>query len=318
MFPHGRAPASVAWKDRGVGTILVGTDDGLHAFGPGGSLVGREFAGRAVTALGREEDAVWAIVDRNEVWRTEGAAPWTLRATIEGPAATCIADTRGGALIGTAGAHLRRVDGDRITPVDSFESVAGRAAWYTPWGGPPDTRSISEDDDAVFVNVHVGGIVRTLDGGVTWVPTIDIDADVHKVWAGWGRVFAACARGVAQSGDVGETWTMRSDGLHATYCRGVAICGGTLLVSASTGPRGGRAAVYRGSIEGGAFEPCRRGLPEWFDDNIDSACLDAVPRDGQVVFGTADGRVFSSSDEGESWEQVVDGLAAIRCVLPIP
>jgi hypothetical protein len=219
--------------------------------------------------------------------------------------------------VGVAEAHMARVADGAIEPVSAFEDVDGRYGWYTPWDGPPDVRSIAEDDDTIYVNVHVGGIVRTRDGGATWEPTIDIDADVHRVWADTETgMFAACARGLAESHDRGDTWTMRSEGLHAAYCRGVTICGGTILLSASRGPRGGQAAVYRGALSGGAFEKCTTGLPEWFDDNVDSAWLDAMPE--LAAFGTSDGRVFASEDEGSTWIEVASGLPSIACVQVMP
>ncbi|HEX6331593.1 MAG TPA: hypothetical protein VF129_09965, partial [Actinomycetota bacterium] len=188
--------------------------------------------------------------------------------------------------------------------------------WYTPWGGPPDARSIAEDDNAVYVNVHVGGIVRTRDEGATWEPTIDIDADVHQVWAGDAGVFAACARGLAVSADGGDTWEIRQDGLHAPYCRAVTVFGDTVLLSASLGPRGGRAALYRGAVSGGPLERCRTGLPEWFEGNIDSAWLDGTHE--LAAFASADGRVFASTDEGAAWDEVGSGVPGIGAVLVVP
>ena len=121
--------------------------------------------------------------------------------------------------------------------------------------------------------MHVGGILRSDDGGATWTPTIDIDSDVHHVTTAEGMVLAACAGGLASSSDRGVTWTVRTDGLEAPYSRAVAVCGDVVLVSASKGPRGGRAGVYRGDLVGGAFERCTSGLPDLFDDNIDTYCL---------------------------------------------
>jgi hypothetical protein len=109
---------------------------------------------------------------------------------------------------------------------------------------------------------------------------------------------------------------MRGEGLHAGYCRGVTICGDAILLSASRGPRGGQAAVYRGALSGGAFEKCTSGLPEWFDDNVDSAWLDAMPE--LAAFGTSDGRVFASEDEGSTWREVASGLPSIACVAVVP
>ncbi|MFN8233199.1 MAG: hypothetical protein U0V56_06925, partial [Actinomycetota bacterium] len=61
--------------------------------------------------------------------------------------------------VGTSGARLLRLVGNALEPVEGFAAVAGREGWFTPWGGPPDTRSISEWDHDVYVNVHVGGIL---------------------------------------------------------------------------------------------------------------------------------------------------------------
>jgi hypothetical protein len=94
----------------------------------------------------------------------------------------------------------------------------------------------------------------------------------------------------------------------------VTVCGDTVLVSASNGPRGGRAAVYRRAL--GSLERCRTGLPEWFDGNVDSAWLDAMPE--LAAFGTEDGRVFASADEGNTWDEVTAGLPSIGAVLVMP
>ncbi len=302
--------------------ILVGTKDGLREFGTDGRVGPVSHAGRAVTSVapGPKYSDLWAIIDAMEVWRGTGGGGWSRIGSLEGEQlrANCIADTEAALLVGTSEAHLYRVADGGLERIRSFDEVEGRDEWHTPWGGPPDSRSISEDSDDVYVNVHVGGIVRSSDGGGTWQPTIDIDADVHRVWAIDRHVFAACARGLAVSDDRGESWTFRTEGLHAVYCRGVALSGQTVLVSASTGPRGGRSALYRAAASGGAFERCRNGLPEWFDDNIDSSCLDALPDEGAAAFGTQDGRVFASTDEGATWTEVAPRLAPVRCVLLTP
>jgi hypothetical protein len=296
--------------------ILAGTKDGIHEFGPDGSPGTVHHAGRKVSALAPEGPSLWTILDGREVLRTTDQRGWEKAGILEDLRANCLADTRAGVVVGTSDAHLYRVAGGGLDRVDSFDQVQGRGDWYTPWGGPPDSRSLSEDDDTVYVNVHVGGIVRTKDEGATWEPSIDINADVHRVWAIRGWVFAACARGLAVSDDRGDSWTVRKDGLHSTYCRGVAVCGDTVLLSASSGPGGGHATVYRGALDGGSFERCRQGLPQWFDDNIDSYCLDAIP--DLAAFGTADGRVFASRDEGATWGKIASGLPSLRCLLVMP
>src|SRR5205085_6124137 len=106
---------------------------------------------------------------------------------------TCLLPVDGTVMVGVAGAHLVRLTGAGLAErVGSFDDVPGRDRWYTPWGGPPDTRSLAAAHGVVYANVHVGGIARSRDGGHSWEPTIDVDADVHQVLAADERVLAAC------------------------------------------------------------------------------------------------------------------------------
>ena len=298
--------------------ILVATAEGLRELGDG-AVPGRvHHAGRAVTTVVQWEKQLWAIVDGSEVWHAAEVEGWTHLGDLEHYQGTCLAFMKDDVLVGSSQARLFRVVGDGLEPVAAFDRAEGRSTWYTPWGGPPDTRSISEWGEAVYVNVHVGGILRTEDRGETWTPTIDIDADVHQVTTAEGLVLAASAGGLAMSTDRGGAWTFRTDGMEAPYSRAVTVCADVVLVSASRGPRGGRAAVYRGALAGGGLERCRTGLPEWFDDNIDTYCLDAHPDRSFVAFGTADGRVFASEDAGRSWAEFASGLPSVRRVLVLP
>jgi hypothetical protein len=307
---------------------LVGTASGLVWIDAGGGPRS-QLDGHSVSALAPAGwTRVWAALDDHEIWRCDDPprGEWSPIGSAADLAAgihvTCLADTRAndpdGILAGTSGARLLRFSAGRLEPVAGFDSAPGRARWFTPWGGPPDTRSISEDRDAVFVNVHVGGVLRSRDAGATWEPTIDVNADVHRVVTGAGRIYAAGASGLSVSRDGGDTWRLFGHGLHARYCRSVALCGQALLLSASDGPGAGRAALYRSSLDGVEFERCRQGLPAWFDGNIDSLCLDALPDGGFTAFGTEAGDVFVSTDHGSTWTGVARGLAEIRCVLVLP
>ncbi len=296
--------------------ILVGTGSGLWALEGDTSRPVEALAGRSVTALALDGASVWAVVDGSALWeRRDGA--WTTRASIDGSPATCVAPARAGALVGTEQAHLLRLTEAGLAPVASFETVEGRGAWHTPWGDPADVRSIAVSlDGATHVNVHVGGVARSRDGGTSWAPTVDIESDVHQVLTHPTRpevVLLAAAEGFGLSRDGGDSWMFETAGLHAHYLRAVAVSDDHVLVSASTGFRGRRSAVYRRRLDGGTrFERCRAGLPAWFDDNIDTARLAALGP--VVVFGTGDGRVFRSLDAGEHWDLLIKGLPPIACV----
>lgn len=311
-------------------TILVTTTAGLNSFDPAGNAGPAQLVGHHVRALAPESwERLWAVVDRREIWRAGTAEEWECFATLDdldgasGLEVACLADTRanplGGILAGTTEARLVRVtETGELSFVEGFEQAAGRSAWYTPWGGPPGTRSITEDRDTVYVNVHVGGVLRSRDEGESWEPTIDISADVHQVATADGRLYAAGARGLSVSRDRGDTWSHNAGGLHGSYCRAITVCGSHLLVSASTGPGHGQAALYSSSLDGTDFQRCREGLPEWFQGNLDSLCLDALPDGRLAAFASEAGDLYASSDQGISWTHLAGALGEVTRVLVLP
>ncbi|HVM01592.1 MAG TPA: hypothetical protein VM263_02900 [Acidimicrobiales bacterium] len=290
--------------------VLAGTPGGLVDVEAGAVV---DLAGRDVWAV----EGGWAVLDRRVVARLGAGAG--APAPAGEPPLTCVApapdDRAGAALVGTAGAHLLRA-GVGWERVEAFEHAEGRPEWYTPWGGPPDVRTVSTGPGGtVLVNVHVGGILRSTDGGASWTPTIDIDADVHQVLAlDGGRAVAACAEGLATSDDDGASWTLHDDGLHATYARSVAVAGDAVLLAVSTGPDGGGAALYRRPLAGGSLERCRDGLPDDLGGNVDTFRLVGGP-DGTAALATASGQVYASTDEGGAWLPLGRPLAGARCLV---
>jgi len=294
--------------------MLVGTKSGLWQAWDTPLEPVNEFTTGTVSALAQSGDEAWSIADGRVVAQRNGGR-WTDRASLVNHRATCLAAAPNGLLIGTTEAHLFLLD-DTLEPVDSFETVDGRGTWHTPWGDPADVRSIAVDlDGAVYVNVHVGGIVRSRDAGRSWSPTVDIAADVHQVIAHptcARTVLAAAAAGFGVSRDGGDSWQFITDGMHASYARAIAVAGDTVLISASTGPRGHRAALYRKLLDRDMpFERCSDGLP-WFESNINTGCLAA--QGSMVVFGTDDGRLFRSQDGGAHWVLQSDRLPRITAV----
>src|SRR3989442_620410 len=212
--------------------IRVGTGGGLWELDRDQVSPVEVLTGKSLTALAVDGVRAWAIVDGRALWECVGST-WKERAMIEGSAATCVAPTPTGPLIGTEQAHLLRLTADGLTPVESFEAIDGRDAWYTPWGDPAGVRPIAAAlDGTLHVNVHVGGVARSRDGGWSWAPTVDIESDVHQVLAHPSRadvVLAAAAEGLGVSQDGGDAWQFASTGLHAHYMRAVAVAGEHVL-----------------------------------------------------------------------------------------
>lgn len=244
---------------------------------------------------------------------------------IDVPGATSLLSTGSELLAGTRGAHLLRVgvDGRGNQPVRSFDDASGRDTWYQPHGGPPAVRTMAVDDEGrIYVNVHVGGILRSDDGGRSWQPTIDIDLDVHQVVTvpgQPGRVLAATARGLAASDDYGQSWKVMDDGLldQARYARAVAVSESMIFLSVSEGPAGKKAAVFRRPLNGPRrFGKVRGGLPEVFAGNVDSGCIAASG--STVVVGAPDGRIHQSTDNGLKWHQLTTGLPPVTRIQLLP
>jgi len=78
----------------------------------------------------------------------------------------------------------------------------------------------------------------------------------------------------------------------------------------------GKLRVYRTTNAGQSWEPLTRGLPQ---KNANETILrDALATDtcdpAGVYFGTRSGKVYGSSDDGKSWNVIIEGLPAVVCV----
>lgn len=282
--------------------LRIATADGLYETGSGTSPT--------VAGPVRIFDDVLVAGGRRALWR--GASGWTELASA--PGILSAVDAPGGLIIGTEGAHLLQLGPDGFTSLDGFDRTPGREEWYTPWGGPPEVRSLAlTADNVLFANVHVGGIARSDDGGRSWSPTVDIHDDVHQVRTAAGQpevVVAAAGVGLLISADCGITWRTHARGLHATYCRAVAVLDDAILISASEGPRGRQSAIYR--TNRGATERFDR-VSDWIDGNIDSHALDGT---GTVAaFGTPRGDVYESVNSGARWRRARSGLPAVTSLI---
>jgi hypothetical protein len=293
--------------------VLAATPDGLYAIDGDGNA--KQVAPGEMNAIAHAPGgATLCAVDGHDVVRVRGDEIETVGHT--GETLTCIAATRDDVFAGTVGAHLLHLVGGTLARVETFEELDGRETWTQPWGAPGDARSFATDGDrALYVNVHVGGVLRTHDAGETWVQTIDPEVDVHQiVRAPDGWLFAATgAAGLAFSADDGATWEYMTEGLHGTYARAVAVVPDGVVVSVSTGPHTSEGAVYRLRRGATTFERSDRGIPVRFEGNIDSHCIAAA---GPVVVCAAPDRaVYVSVDAGASWRTLATGLPEITAVL---
>jgi photosystem II stability/assembly factor-like uncharacterized protein len=269
--------------------------------------------------------SVLAIVDGHELSRRDRDGLWTRLAESALPLSCCV-QARGEVFVGTNNdAHLLRLDSGALRPVDSLAHTPGREGWYAgaalvdgKWMGPPlcvRSLSASADGEVLLVNVHVGGIPRSIDGGATWLPTIHVDADVHQVACHPTRpeiAAAAAAAGLCLSRDGGARWTIETAGLHAHYCSAVAFVDDDVYVAASADHFAEAGAVYRRAIDGTA--PLARvdgGMPQWTSRIVDTDGIAARGRNAAIVDGA--GNVYLSSDGGRTWARLAQLPSGASC-----
>lgn len=300
--------------------VLVGTwNDGVFAVARG--VVRHELPGVGVRGLVRDSaGGVLGIVGGHALSRREADGTWRTLGTATVELACCV-DVAGVIYAGTEDAQVLHLNAaGQFEPLTGFESVAGRDTWYAGsaivngqlMGPPLGVRSmdVTCDGRSLLVNVHVGGIPRSVDAGESWRPTIDIEVDVHQVRAHPDRpdwVVAAAGAGLCISQDAGATWRVEREGLHAPYCSAVAFAGDDILVAASGDHFAPQGAIYRRRI--GREQPIERvhgGLPPWLTGICDTQCLDS--RGASVALADRAGNVFVSEDCGAHWDELAAAL----------
>ncbi len=310
-------------------TVLISTwDDGVFVFSGGEAR--RELAGRRVTSLvDAGQGRTLALVDGRELARRSPDGGWTVLARSDAPLA-CVLDAAGFVYVGTDEARLLRLDDhDRLVPLPGFDAAPGRETWFAGsmvvdgqrLGPPLGIRTLARTADgaALLANVHVGGVPRSLDGGATWEPTLDIAWDAHEVTAHPTRaelVICACAVGLAVSRDGGATWELETEGLHASYTSAAAFLGDDLLVAASSDHFAKDGALYRRSIDGGALRRVVGGLPDTFGGIVDTECIATFGT--SVAVADSAGNAYRSDDGGERFAKIATTLPTPSSVHLLP
>jgi hypothetical protein len=302
-------------------------DDGLFAVSGDGHT--QEIADQPVRGLAADgRGGALAIAGGHSLRRRAPSGEWTTVATSEFDLSCCMA-VRDTIYVGTDDARMLQLShgGGVLDALNGFDNVAGRDAWFAGSAivngrrvGPPlGIRSVSANSDGsiLFANVHVGGIPRSMDGGRTWQPTIDIQSDVHEVLAHPANpdiAAAASAAGLCISYDAGATWTIEREGLHAPHSYAVAFSGDDILVSAATDPFAAEGRIYRRPIRpDGEIVPVEGGMPAWTEGIVHTGCM--ATNGSMVVLVDRAGTLYRSDDFGRAWSCSSTRLPAPSSVL---
>lgn len=199
------------------------------------------------------------------------------------------------------------------------------------------------DSKRIRVAISTGGMYVTEDGGETWRPSNsgvraeflpdkfpEFGQCVHKVAQSKQkpeRMFLQNHWGLYRTDDRGETWTDIANGVPSDFGFPVAVhprdpdCAWIVPLESDMfrcTPEG-KLRVYRTRDAGASWQPMTKGLPQ--EDAFETILRDAMAVDARdpagVYFGTRNGKLFGSSDEGVSWTEIADGLPPVVSVRAI-
>lgn len=318
--------------------IAVGTDRGVMVLKPGEapgaswSMVNYGLSTRRIQALaqgaegslyaGSEQGMISQTLD-GENWKTfaEGLASASIRALSLHPAepGTLYAGAQPAAVFrsGDGGARWERLAG--------FNAVPGAGNWNSPI--PPyraavkALRQLPQHPRALLAAVAMGGLIASLDGGLTWAERHQgLSREVNDLAlhpARPARVFAATGTGVFRSDDLAATWQETSQGLPYLFVQALAMDpeDPERLMAGITQQREGGASLVARSQDGGrTWQVTAKGLP-----SLQGQCLTAMTSmPGLFAFGTDSGALFVTRDFGELWWPMRQGCPGIRSLLGLP
>ena len=192
----------------------------------------------------------------------------------------------------------------------------------------------------MYVAISAAGVYGTEDGGCYWRPRNrgirvvnqpekypEFGQCVHKMAmhpARPDRLFLQNHWGLYRSDDGAESWKDIANGVPSDF--GFAIVmhphnpdSVYILPVESDEFRcavDGRLRVYRTRNAGATWEPMMRGLPQKraYETVLrDAMTVDSLDPHG-LYFGTRSGQVYGSTDEGKTWNKILEGLPSVVCV----
>jgi len=280
-----------------------------------------------------DSDIVYAGLREGGVWRSvDGAQSWIdCKLPEPGVFSLAVSAANGAVYAGTEPSRLFRSDdrGESWRELEALLELPSQPSWsFPPRPWTSHVRWIApnpHDADLILVGIELGGLMRTGDGGQSWEDhRPGAQRDVHSL--AWhpntpGRAYEAGGGGAAFSTDAGETWQPADDGRDRNYTWAITVDpddADQWYISASTGPwaahgRGDpQARIYR-RRRGEPWEPLTGGLPH----PLPAMPYALIATDGRLFAGLADGQLWESRDEGDSWAALrlsgdpIDALVAL-------
>ena len=323
--------------------VLVGTKEGV-------AIIAREGSGWKLTHRALTDKHISAIIIEPESGLTfAGAFHGSIHASPDGgrtwePRANGLSEANVYSLAsaringhtrlfaGTEPAHLFISDdlGRRWSEVPSLRSVPSVPKWSFP--APPHIGHVKhinfepQNPTTMYASVEVGGLLKSTDAGEHWQEFPSLYEDVHRTMIHPSNpkfLYAVTGRGLYVSPEGGATWdqwTRREDEIGG-YPDGFVFRPSdpkTIFMTAAHDAPGtwrtthfAGARISRSKDGGRSWEVLRNGLPDRLQASIEAFCLEEAGKSSAIFAATTAGEILSSEDNGESWKQIISGLAPI-------
>lgn len=339
--------------------ILAGTTYGLYRVdGTGAATPCAELVGRRIERLAAigaavyagTDDGLFASRDSGASWQRSGLGGyevWDLAASASDPR-TMLASTQPAAL-------FRSRDGGRTwAEIGSFRRVPNADRWCVPLTSPLPGRARTialdpEDEARWWVGVEVGGVVATVDAGVTWQvftpgcpPDVPVNPDIHQIVrhpalgtlfasTGYGRMDASEPReqrsaGVFASDDGGKSWRYLWSGVEPRYTRpmcidprpphALTVGASPTTYSSHRDAEGAMAMLYRSDDAGVTWRSLGDREHSPSSTNFFGIMPDPATA-GAVLVGTDLGEVWRVTPDAE-WSRLAAELPDVQAVCALP
>jgi photosystem II stability/assembly factor-like uncharacterized protein len=217
--------------------------------------------------------------------------------------------------------YISNDGGNSWEKMDALNNLPSSTSWsFPPRPWTHHVRWIEPDannPNYVFVAIEAGALVKSHDGGRTWMDRVDQGPyDTHTLAThrkAPKRLYSSAGDGYFESFDYGESWSRPTEGLRHHYLYGLAVDSGNpqiVIVSASMGPatayssENAESFVYRKEEEDGnkRWKAISNGLPKPNGTTI--TILASNPKTDGEFYAVNNRGLFRSTDSGVSWRRL--------------
>jgi photosystem II stability/assembly factor-like uncharacterized protein len=276
--------------------------------------------------VGTFDDGLYASDDGGSTWRVAWEGITDRRVMSVNVSASHVVNGVSVLYAGTEPSNLyRSEDGGKTWQLlPELRQLPSEPRWSfppRPWTHHVRTIALHPTDpDSLAVGIELGGVMRSRDGGATWIDhNPQAHSDAHQLLThplAPERLYEVAGQGIAVSPDRGESWRRLDAGLDRHYAWATAADPADpdlWYASISRGPyaahsRGdGQSLLLRSRGNGWSAiddrwgeDPALRGMPYAL------AALPAQP--DRLLVGLRGGPMLVTGDAGETWDRLESAL----------